>query len=420
MTKSARQRIVVLGGGIVGVTTAYELCRDGHEVVLIEQRDKIGEETSWGNAGMIAPGHSFAWASPQAPMILFKSLFNKDQALRFKPSLDRRLWQWSLAFLRECTSTRAKRNTLIKHRLTLYSQSVFQQTAAETGIEFDRSSNGILYFYATAEGLTRGVEHMKILSDNGQQIEVVDRGRIEQLDPSFSASKASIAGGIYCPTDETGDCSKFAKGLAAECTKMGADIRTDTRITRIVANGDRISHVETNQGEVRGDLYVLSLGNHSPVLARGIGVYLPIYPIKGYSLTMPVGNRPHPPQIACVDEDRLVAITRMGDRIRATATAEFAGYDTSHKAEDFTFMRKVVEDLFPEGADFERAEFWAGLRPMTPQGTPILGRDLKHVNLFMNTGQGHMGWTMSHASARITADLVAGSPPAIPLEGLVR
>ncbi|MCG6114827.1 MAG: D-amino acid dehydrogenase [Mesorhizobium sp.] len=420
MGKSGKQRVVILGGGIVGVTTAYQLLRDGHEVVLIEQRESVGEETSWGNAGMIAPGHSFAWASPQAPMTLLKSLFDKDQALRFTPSLDPRLWMWSAAFLRECTSARATRNTLIKHRLTLYSQGVFQETAAETGVDFDRSSNGILYFYSTDEGLKRGVEHMKILSDNGQKIEVVDRARIEAIDPSFAASKATIAGGIYCPTDETGDCSKFAKALAALCVERGADIRTGTRIKRIVGEAGRISHIETDQGEVRGDLYVLSLGNHSPILARDIGVYLPIYPIKGYSLTIPVGNRPHPPKLACVDEDRLVAITRMGDRVRATATAEFAGYDTGHKPSDFSFMRKVVEDLFPEGADFERAEYWAGLRPMTPKGIPILGHDSKFANLFMNTGQGHMGWTMSHACARITADMIAGRTPAIPLEGLTR
>ena len=411
-------RVIVLGGGIVGVTTAYQLLLDGHEVVLIERREGVAEETSWGNAGMIAPGHSFAWASPQAPLTLLKSLFLPDQALRFRPSLDPRLWRWSMAFLAQCTSERARRNTLIKHRLTLYSQAMFQETANELEFDFDRRSDGILYFYATQEALERGIARMKILSDDGQRIEVVDRRRIAEIDPSLGESRAQIAGGIYCPTDETGDCSKFAKALADLCVRSGAQIMTGTEIKRIHAEGGRISHVETSAGAIRGDLFVLSLGNYSPVLARDIGVYLPIYPIKGYSLTIPVGNNPRPPRVASIDEDRLVAITPMGDRVRATATAEFAGYNTSHKPADFTFMKKVVRDLYPDGADFDRATGWAGLRPMTPEGTPILGRDRKHSNLFINTGQGHMGWTMSHASARITADLIAGRKPAIPLEGL--
>lgn len=413
-------RILVLGGGVVGVTTAYQLLKDGHEVVLVERNAAVGDETSWGNAGMIAPGHSFVWSSPRAPMILLKSLFLKDQALRFRPSADPRLWSWSLRFLAQCTAARARTNTLRKHQLCLYSQRVLHETLAELsgdGIDYDRLARGILYFYRSEERLAAGVEHMRILADDGQQTEVLDRDAVIRLEPSLAASGAAIAGGIYCPTDETGDCGKFTKALAEACARMGAEIRTGTDLIRIDTDGDRVTGVATSMGPLQADAYVLALGNYSPVFARRLGIPLPVYPIKGYSLTIPVGNHKAGPTVGSVDEDNLVAISRFGDRVRVTATAEFAGYDTSHKPQDFDFMLGVVRDLYPDGADYDRAQGWAGLRPMTPEGTPRFGRR-KYGNLWINSGHGHMGWTMSHASARITADLIAGRETAIPLDGM--
>jgi D-amino-acid dehydrogenase len=410
-------RVLVMGGGIVGVTTAYQLLQDGHEVVLLERREGVALETSWGNAGMIAPGHSFAWSSPQAPMILLKSLFAKNQALRFRPSADPRLWTWSLLFLRQCTEERARTNTLRKHRLCLYSQRVLHDTVAAADLAYDRISRGILYFHRSQESLEKGVAHMQILADDGQEIRVLDRAQVVALEPSLAAAKERIAGGIYCPTDETGDCNKFAAALAAACERRGAEFRCGTAVLGFETDGDRIAGVQTSQGDVRADIYVMCLGNESPVLARRLGIKPPIYPIKGYSLTIPVGNHGHPPTIGAVDENNLVAISRFGDRIRVTATAEFAGYDTRHTARDFDFMLGVAKELYPDGADYDRAQQWAGLRPMTPEGTPIIGPS-RYRNLYFNTGQGHMGWTMSHGSARITADLIAGKTPAIPLDGM--
>jgi D-amino-acid dehydrogenase len=410
-------RILVMGGGIVGVTTAYQLLRDGHEVALVERREGAGLETSWGNAGMIAPGHSFAWSSPQAPMILLKSLFARNQALRFRPSADPRLWSWSLLFLRQCTEGRARLNTLRKHRLCVYSQKILHETLAANELDYDRIGRGILYFHRSQESLDRAVGHMRILADDGQEIRVLDRAGVVALEPSLAAAKDRIAGGIYCPTDETGDCSKFAGAIAAACERQGAEFRYGTAILGFRTEGDRIAAVQTSHGEMRADLYVMSLGNESPILARRLGIKLPIYPIKGYSLTIPVGNHGHPPTIGSVDEHNLVAISRFGDRMRVTATAEFAGYDTRHTPRDFDFMLGVAKDLYPDGADYDRALQWAGLRPMTPEGTPIIGPS-RYRNLYFNTGQGHMGWTMSHGSARIVADLIAGKAPAIPLDGM--
>ncbi len=411
-------RVLVLGGGVVGVTTAYQLQRDGHEVTLIERNADVAAETSWGNAGMIAPGHSFVWSSPKAPMILLKSLFMKDQALRFRLSTDPRLYTWSWKFLMECTDARARRNTLLKHRLAAYSQAVLKDVLADEVIDYDRNDRGILYFHRSQEALDRGVEHMQILQSDGQVIEVLDRDGVVAVDPSLASAKDKIAGGIYCPTDETGDSAKFTRALAGIVRARGGTILLDTEITSIAAAGGAVTEVRTAKGSYKADACVLALGTHSAGMARSIGIDLPIYPIKGYSLTIPVGNQPLPPTVASVDEHNLVAISSFGDRVRVTATAEFAGYDTSHKPADFAFMKRVTQELYPEGADYDRAEMWAGLRPMTPTNLPFFGRR-QYGNLFLNTGHGHIGWTMSHGSARITADLIAGRTPAIPMDGLV-
>jgi D-amino-acid dehydrogenase len=411
-------RIVVLGGGVVGVTTAYQLQKDGHDIVLLERNSEVAAGTSWGNAGMIAPGHSFVWSSPKAPIMLLKSLVLRDQALRFKLSADPRLYWWSWLFLMECTHARARRNTLLKHRLAVYSQAILKEVVADEAIEYDRNERGIVYFHRSEQALDAGVEHMKLLESDGQLIEVLDRGGVFALDPSLASAKSEIVGGIYCPTDETGDPAKFTRALADKVVWRGGAIHTGATITKIENSGNGISRVVTDKGDFKGDAFVLALGAHSPILARTIGVRLPIYPIKGYSLTIPIGNQPRPPTIASVDEHNLVAISRFGDRLRVTATAEFAGYDTRHRPSDFAFMKRVTQELYPEGADYHRAEMWAGLRPMTPSNLPIFGRQ-RFSNLFLNTGHGHIGWTMSHGSARITADLIAGRQPAIPMDGLL-
>ena len=407
-------RVLIMGGGVVGVSTAYQLLKDGHEVVVLDRQDTVAKETSWGNAGMIAPGHSFVWSSPRAPWVLLKSLFLKDQALRFRFSADPRLYAWSLKFLAECTDEKAKRNTLRKHRLATYSQQVLHDVIATEPIEYDRNARGILFFYRDPKALDDGVAHMQLLADDGQEIRVLDGRQLLALEPALGSAARKIAGGIYCPTDETGDSHKFTRGLADRCIAMGAHIHTGITMSAIDTLGDAVTGVRANGQTFKADAYVMALGSYSPLLARKIGVNLPIYPVKGYSLTIPVGNHQAPPTIASVDETNLVAISRFGDRVRVTATAEFAGYDTSHKPADFDFMKSVAQELYLDGADYHRAEMWAGLRPMTPDNLPVIGRKT-HRNLWFNTGHGHIGWTMSHGTARITADLIGGRTPAISL-----
>ncbi|MFN0264736.1 D-amino acid dehydrogenase [Tepidamorphus sp. 3E244] len=407
-------RIAILGGGVVGITAAYELQKDGHDVVVIDKNDSVGTETSWGNAGLIAPGHSFTWSSPAAPMIMLKSLFMADQSIRFRPTANPAQYVYALQFLAQCTAARSARNTARKYALASYSQKVMHETIKTTGVEFDRIDRGILYFYRNADKFRAGAEHMKIMRDLGHTVDVLDRDRVLELEPALESVAGEIAGGVYCPSDESGSCFKFTTNLAAHVARNGGEIRTGETIRAIEASGDEVTGVTTDKGTVKADVYVMALGCQSPILSRGLGETLRVYPIKGYSLTIPVGNNPQPPTVGSVDEENLVAISRFGENVRVTATAEIAGYDTGHSPADFDFMASVAKELYPQGADHDRPQMWAGLRPMTPTNLPIIGRR-RHRNLYYDTGHGHIGWTMSHGSARILADVIAGLPPAIAL-----
>jgi D-amino-acid dehydrogenase len=411
-------KIIVLGGGIVGVTTAYFLAKDGHEVELVDRQPLAANETSFSNAGMIAPGHAYTWASPRAPQILLQSLWRRDTALRFRLSTDPRMWWWSWLFLRQCDSAKAARNTSNKLRLCLYSQSMLERITNETGISYHRLKTGAVYMHREPAALERAVANMKILADQGVPLARIDPPRIAEIEPALAAASREMAGAIHSPTDESGDCHVFANALARHCAeRLGVTFRWETRIERIVATGDRIEKVVTDRGELAADAYVMALGSYASIEARRIGVSLPIYPIKGYALTLDIGGRNGAPNLSGVDEHYLIGWSRLGPKLRVTATAEFAGYDTTHKPADFAHMLTTARRLFPDGADFERPYMWAGLRPMTPKGTPILGRG-PHKNLWYNAGQGHMGWTMSHGSARIIADLIAGKTPEIDMTGL--
>jgi D-amino-acid dehydrogenase len=410
-------RVVVIGAGVVGVTTAYELARDGHEVVVIERDEAPGRATSWGNAGLIAPGHSYTWASPKAPAMLVKSLVSKDQALKFTPRLELELYRWSLRFLRNCTAERARTNTLRKLALCTYSQGRLHDVTAETGVTYDRISKGLLYCYRDRESFDAGVAHMGILQEAGRTMEVLDTDAVIALEPALAGARSLIAGAILCPADESGDCSAFTAGVAEQLATRGVEFRYSTTAHAIVESGGRVQHVETSRGPVAGDAYVLCAGPWAAKLARGVGLKLPVYPIKGYSVTVPVIDGSAAPDVGGVDENKLVAWARFGDRIRLTSTAEFAGYDTTHEPSDFTVMLDAAKLLFGGACDWSQPTYWAGLRPMTPEGTPIIGA-ARQPNMWLNVGHGHMGWTMSCGSARLFADMFAGRATDIDVTGL--
>lgn len=410
-------KVLVMGGGVIGVTTAWQLLKDGHEVRLVERHREAADETSFANAGAIAPGHAYAWSSPKAPMTLLRSLWRNDQALRFRFSLDPKLWHWSLQFLGQCTAERYRRNTQTKHRLCAYSKAVLHDVIAETGIDYDRCGGGLLYIYRDPASFEKRVREMTILTDLGEDLRALDPDDVVTMEPALAAAQGKIAGAIHASGDETGDCRKFTQALARLCETRGATVKYETEVTHIVSSDERVERVITDKGEEIADAYVMALGFASPRFSKPLGVRLPIYPIKGYSVTLPIAGRNNPPAINGIDEDNLCAFTRMGQRLRVTATAEFAGYDKSHRPSDYKHMLGAIRDLLPDAADFDSPDYWAGLRPMTPDNCPYIGRG-RQENLYYNTGHGHIGWTMSNGSARIVADLIAGREPAIEMTGL--
>ena len=410
-------KIIVMGAGVIGVTCAYELLRDGHEVEIVERESEVALAASYANAGLIAPSHSFAWASPKVPKILLKSLYRNDQAFRIRPTLDPEFWRWTLKFLSQCTSSRARLNTGRKLRLAGYAQERLHTILDEVDIDFDRIEDGIIFYYRSPETLKAGIANSAIISDAGREFEIVDAERIAELDPVFEPVRHKIAGGIYSHADESGNSNLFTQGLAAVCRKKGAKFHFDTTVERIVAGDTRVEQIVTSKGAMSADAYVLSLGVWSPLLTRSIGLRLPVYPVKGYSMTAPVAGTNRPPRLGAVDEDRLLAYCPMGDTIRFTSTAQFSGYDLNHKPSDFANIMDVARDILPHAADYSRSDHRACLRPMTPEGTPVFGTG-RLENLHLNTGHGHMGWTMACGAARIAADLIAGKTPAIPLDGM--
>lgn len=411
-------KALVLGAGIVGVTTAYELNRDGHEVTVIDREAVPAAFTSYGNAGLFAPSHAYAWSSPAAPGILLRSLWRNDQALRFRPTPDPQFWRWMWKFWQQCTAEKAAINTARKARLCAYSLNVFHDTLGRAKIAYDGRKDGLLYLYRSQKGLDGAAAKADILRKEGCVIDVIGRDQIAAKDAALADVKDKFAGALYAPHDESGDCRLFTRNMAKWLEGQGVIFKFGTTVTGFEKEGDRIKTVVTDKGREAADVIVLSLGVYSPHLAKELGATLPIYPVKGYSITAPVAGKNNPPGIGGIDEENLVAYAPYGDRVRATATAEFSGFDRTHRPEDFRTMLAVMKELFPHGADWQQAEHWAGLRPMTPEGTPILGRG-RYRNLWFNTGQGHMGWTMSHGAARITADLVVEKTPQIPLDGML-
>ncbi len=412
-------KIAVLGAGVVGTAAAYWLARDGHEVTVLERHSGPAEGTSYANAGLVSPGDATAWASPAALKTFIRALYTPDLGIRVKLRLDPYFYAWTLRFLFQCTTARMRANTLVKLRLAMHSRDCINRIETDAGIDYDQRKRGILYFFRSQQSLDTGTDNYRFLGEHGLPIEIVDRKRLVELEPGLAGAADKIAGGVYSPVDQTGDSRLFAKRLAAYATdRLGVVFRFDTAIDGLDIEGDRVRAVRTASGPVEADAFVLSLGPESGVFGRRHGIDLPVYPVKGYAATVPLTDPARGPTMGGADEDRLIGYSRLGDRLRLSSTAEFAGFDRSHRPRDFRTMFDTAHDLFPGAFDEKRAEVWAGLRPMMPNSVPVIGR-ARYRNLYLNTGHGHVGWTMAAGSGQFLADLVAERTPAIDPQGLL-
>ena len=412
-------KILVLGAGVVGTAAAYYLARDGHEVTVLERHPAAARGTSYSNAGLVSPGDATAWASPAALKTFTRSLYTPDLGIKVRLRLDPYFYAWSLRFLFQCTTARLRANSEVKLRLALYARQCINEISAETGLAYDERRKGILYFFRSQKSLDEGSANYRFLAEHGLPIEIVDRNRMVELEPGLAAARDGISGGVYSPIDQTGDSRLFVEKLAAYATeRLGVTFMFDTTVEDLVIDGDRVSGVKTPVGVVTADAVVIAMGPESGLLGRRHGIDLPVYPVKGYTATVPLDDPEKGPTMGGADEDNLIAYSRLGDRLRLASTAEFAGFDRSHKPQDFARLFKAGKELFPGAFDPAKAELWAGLRPMMPGSVPVMGR-ARFKNLYLDTGHGHVGWTMACGSGKFLADLIAGRKTDIDPQGLV-
>lgn len=410
-------KVMVLGAGVIGTTCAWYLAKAGHEVVVVDRQPGPALETSFGNAGGVCPSFAGPWAAPGMPLKVARWLFASHAPLMLRPRLDRHQWSWLLSFVRNCTPERFADNKARMQRIAHYSKACLVALREETGIAYDNGSGGILQIFQTQEEIDGGARSAKVLTSFGVPYRIVNAAEASDIEPALATSRATIAGGLHLPVDETGDCHKFTKALAELAQQRGVTFMFDTTVERLVVNGGKLDGVVTNKGTLHADMTIVALASEAPFLLRPVGIDLPIYPVKGYAVTLPITAADSAPRSSVMDEHSKVMITRLGERIRAAGVAEVGGYDRTANAAQCRVVENVVRDLFPAASTEGCVETWAGLRPMTPDGPPYLG-STPIDGLMLSLGQGSNGWTQACGCGQIIADLVSGRAPAIDLTGL--
>lgn len=404
-------RIIVLGAGIIGLTSAYQLAKTGHEVIVVDRQPGPALETSFANAGEVSFGYCSPWAAPGIPMKAMKWLFMQHAPLILHPKIDFAMISWMAKMLSNCTAKRYAINKSRMLRLAEYSRLLLSTMRDETGIAYDERMQGTLQLFRTQAQLDASAKDVKALASDGIPYEVLDTEGCIRVEPGLKHAREKIVGGLLTPKDETGDCFKFSNALAAKIAALGVQFQYGSIIRGIDVDGGRFCGVITAHGRIEADAVVVALGSFSPLLVRPLGINLPVYPVKGYSLTIPITDAGRAPESTVMDETYKIAITRLGDRIRVGGMAEISGYTNDLGEPRRLTLEHSVTDLFP-GGDISKASFWSGLRPMTPDGTPVIG-PTKIAGLYLNTGHGTLGWTMSAGSARVIADIVSGRVPDI-------
>jgi D-amino-acid dehydrogenase len=405
-------QIVVLGAGVIGVTSAWYLAESGHEVTVVERRAQPGLETSFANGGQISAGHAEPWAKPAALPKILKWLGREDAPLLFRPHLDLAQWRWGLGFLRECIPGRFERNSRTLAGLAAYSRDCLRALRGSIGIHYDELSRGILQFATREADLQVLEQQAKAMNEFGARREFKSAAECLALEPALQHSAEPVVGGLFDPHDESGDAFKFTGALAEKARALGVQFKLGSTVEAIEVAGGRARSVRVDGARVQADAYVVSLGSYSPLLLRPLGIHIPVYPLKGYSITLPLGpaEQGAAPSVSLTDEAAKIVISRLGNRLRAAGTAELTGYDTSINATRCNAILQRIRTLFPGLGAVAVAETWAGLRPATPSNVPVIGRT-GIGNLFLNTGHGTLGWTLACGSGRALADIVSGRKP---------
>lgn len=410
-------RVLVLGSGVIGTTSAYYLARQGFEVVVVDRQAGPALETSHANAGQVSPGYASPWAAPGVPLKALKWLFQKHAPLAIRLTGDSNQYLWMAQMLRNCTAARYAVNKERMVRLSEYSRDCLDELRQDTGIAYEGRQLGTTQIFRTQQQVEAAAKDIAVLERSGVPFELLDRDGVARVEPALAAVKHKLAGGLRLPNDQTGDCFLFTNRLAEEARRLGVEFRFGAEIQQLSANGDRIDGVRVDGELFTADHYVLALGSYSPQLLAPLGIRAPVYPLKGYSLTVPIVDAAMAPTSTILDETYKVAITRFDDRIRVGGMAEICGFDLNLDPRRRATLEMITGDLYPRGGDLARASFWTGLRPATPDGTPIVGAT-RYRNLFLNTGHGTLGWTMACGSGRLLADLIARKQPQISAEGL--
>lgn len=410
-------KILVLGGGVIGVATAYYLQRAGHQVSLIERNVEVARETSFANGGQISWSAGHPWAEPGIPLTALSWLFKAHSPLVLRPRFDPALWSWLMRMLRNCTAERYTRNKEILLRLARYSYQSLTALRDETKLKYDATTRGTLVLYRNAAELQHALRERPLWDRLGIDYRVLDANGCYEIEPGLSAARTALHSGLHFPADEAGDCRTFTLNLMRLAHANGVRFSFNTTVERLLFENARVTGVVANGETLHADAVVLACGSYTPQLLRPLGIHLPVYPVKGYSLTLPIIHPDAAPLGTITDERYKVVITRLGDRLRAAGTAELAGFDLTLRPARCKTIAHVVREVFPLAGDFARAEYWTGLRPMTPDNPPVLGVT-PFENLFLNTGHGTLGWTMACGSAKVLADVVSGRQPDIELDGL--
>ncbi|WP_426944341.1 D-amino acid dehydrogenase [Pseudomonas oryzihabitans] len=410
-------RVLVLGSGVIGTTSAYYLARQGFEVVVVDRQAGPALETSHANAGQVSPGYASPWAAPGVPLKALKWLFQKHAPLAIRLTGDSNQYLWMAQMLRNCTAARYAVNKERMVRLSEYSRDCLDELRQDTGIAYEGRQLGTTQIFRTQQQVEAAAKDIAVLERSGVPFELLDRDGVARVEPALAAVKHKLAGGLRLPNDQTGDCFLFTNRLAEEARRLGVEFRFGAEIQQLSANGDRIDGVRVDGELLTADHYVLALGSYSPQLLAPLGIRAPVYPLKGYSLTVPIVDAAMAPTSTILDETYKVAITRFDDRIRVGGMAEICGFDLNLDPRRRATLEMITGDLYPRGGDLARASFWTGLRPATPDGTPIVGAT-RYRNLFLNTGHGTLGWTMACGSGRLLADLIARKQPQISAKGL--